>query len=188
MRAEVIGGGAPARVVDDEPDVERLGLGCALPRLAEEPGLLVGRQRLGFADVDLRRPQPQHGRDDGVEDVGRRARSAGARRARVARRARPPRRAAAARRRSCPPSAERSSETSTPTSRTVIDHDLPIAGRLERRREMGHEMRLPDRHEHVAGPDVELIQADSGRREQLERVERWRAGRRPSAPRHARSP
>ena len=72
MRAEVIRVGAPAAMVDDQPDVERLGLGGPLPRLAEQPGLLVGRERRRFADVHVRRSKPQDGRDNRVEHVVRR--------------------------------------------------------------------------------------------------------------------
>ena len=56
-------------MVDDEPNVGDRGLDRALPRVAEEPRLIVGRQRLGFADVNLRRPEPQRGVDDRLEHV-----------------------------------------------------------------------------------------------------------------------
>ena len=69
VRAEVIRGGAAARMVDDEADVDAARVRRALPRVAEQPRLLVGRQRLRFADVNLRRAEPQRRLDDGVEDV-----------------------------------------------------------------------------------------------------------------------
>ena len=71
MRAEVIRVGAAAAMVDDEPDVERLGLVGPLPGLAEQPGLFVGRERRRFADVHVRRSKAQDGRDDRVEHVVR---------------------------------------------------------------------------------------------------------------------
>src|SRR5262249_57444625 len=51
MRAEKIALRAAAAVVHHEPDMERLGLHRALPRLAELTGLLVSRERHGLADV-----------------------------------------------------------------------------------------------------------------------------------------
>ena len=72
VRAEMIGVGPSAAVMDDEPDVERFGLRGLLPGLAEQPRLFVGRERGRLADVHVRRSQPQDRRDDGVEDVVRR--------------------------------------------------------------------------------------------------------------------
>ena len=69
MRAEVVDVGAAAVVVDDEANVQAFRLFGALPGFAEQVGLLVGRQRHRFSDVNLRRLQPQNGRDGGIEDV-----------------------------------------------------------------------------------------------------------------------
>src|ERR1017187_2013805 len=71
MRADVIRIVAPAVVMDDETNLERLGLVRALPRLAEETGLVVGRETARFADVDFRGTQMQRRRDDGVKDIVR---------------------------------------------------------------------------------------------------------------------
>ena len=57
MRAEVVGVGAAAAVIDDEPDVERFGLVGALPGVAEQARLILGRQRRRLADVHVRRAQ-----------------------------------------------------------------------------------------------------------------------------------
>ena len=59
MRAEVIGVGAAAAVVDDEPDVERFGLVGALPGVAQQARLIVGRERRRLADVDVGRAQAE---------------------------------------------------------------------------------------------------------------------------------
>jgi hypothetical protein len=45
MGADVIRVGAPAVMMDDETDFEILGLVDALPRITEQPGLIVGRER-----------------------------------------------------------------------------------------------------------------------------------------------
>ena len=52
--AELIGGDAAARMVDDQPQIAGLGPVGAFPRVAEPPRLVVGRQRFRFADVNLR--------------------------------------------------------------------------------------------------------------------------------------
>ena len=64
MGAEVIGVGAPAAVMDDEPDVERLGLVGPFPRFAQQARLVGGRQRRRFADVDVGRAQPDDRADN----------------------------------------------------------------------------------------------------------------------------
>ena len=69
MRAQVVGVGAAAAVIDDQPHVERLGLVGALPGVAEQAGLILGGQRRRLADVDVRRAQADHAADDGVDDV-----------------------------------------------------------------------------------------------------------------------
>ena len=69
MGAEVVGIRAPARVVDDEPNVERLGPMHALPCLPEQTRLVGGCQRLRLADVNFRRPQPGDGGRQRVEHV-----------------------------------------------------------------------------------------------------------------------
>ena len=102
MRAEVIGVGPAAAVMDDEPDVERVRLVGALPRLAEQARLVVGRQRRRLADVDVGRAQPQDRGDDGVEDVAGRHDEQAHRTTDAARPAPRPRRAAAARPASAP--------------------------------------------------------------------------------------
>ena len=48
------------------------GLVGAFPRLAEQPRLVVGRQRRRLADVDVGRAQAKDRADDGVDDVARR--------------------------------------------------------------------------------------------------------------------
>ena len=72
MRAQVIGVGATAVVIDDEPDVEAFGLHGLFPRFANQPGLVGRRQRRRFADEDVRRLEPDRGGDDRVEHVVRR--------------------------------------------------------------------------------------------------------------------
>ncbi len=72
VSAEMIGVGAAAAVMDDEPDVERFGLGGPLPRVAEQPRLFVRRKRGRLADVHVGRSEAQDRRDDGLEDIVRR--------------------------------------------------------------------------------------------------------------------
>ena len=69
VRAELIGGGRAARMVNDEPNAERLGTRRALPRLAKQPRLFLCGQRLRFADVNLRGLEPQRGLGHRLGDV-----------------------------------------------------------------------------------------------------------------------
>ena len=70
VRAELIRGDAAARMMDDEAQIAGgFGFDGALPRLAEQPRLIVGRQGLRFADVNLRRVEPQRGLDHRIEHV-----------------------------------------------------------------------------------------------------------------------
>ena len=56
-------------MIDDEANVERFGLVGALPGLAEQAGLIRGRERGRFAHVDVRRAQTDDRADDRVDDV-----------------------------------------------------------------------------------------------------------------------
>ena len=71
VRTDVIRRGAAAVVVDDQAHLQVFGLLEALPRLAEEASLIVGRQARGLADVDLRRAEADDRGGDGIEDVVR---------------------------------------------------------------------------------------------------------------------
>ena len=72
MRAEKVALGAAAAVMNDEPDVEGSGLLGAFPGIAEQSGLICGRERRRLADVDVGRAKAKNRGDDGVNDVARR--------------------------------------------------------------------------------------------------------------------
>ena len=72
VRADLVRVRAPAAMVHFEADVKAFGLLGALPREAQQARLLIRRQRLGLADVDLGGFDPQDGRDNRVEDIARR--------------------------------------------------------------------------------------------------------------------
>ena len=55
--------------MDDQADVDAGGLARAPAGLAQQPRLVFGRERFGFADVNLRRFQSQGGFDHRIEDV-----------------------------------------------------------------------------------------------------------------------
>ena len=169
MGAEMIGVGASAAVVDDEPNVERLGLGGFLPGVAEQPRLLVGRERGRFADVHIRRSQAQDRRDDGIEDIvrghdeeahraivplgqGRDLRehtSLGRRRGRVAE------------------AVGADVDAEQPDGH---DHDISIARCLERGGNMRERMRIADGHQHIARANVHLVERGLAGRQDIERV------------------
>ena len=119
MRAEVIGGRAAARMMDDQADVDGRRLARALPGFAEQPRLVVGRQRFGFADVNLGRLEAQGGLDDRVEDVDARHDHQPDRAPFAFRRGDHGRQQGRSSSVACG-SCDGSSGTSTPTSRTVI--------------------------------------------------------------------
>ena len=62
MRAEMVRVGAPAGVMDDEPDFKRSAR-RGLPRLAEEARLFAGRQSGRFADEHFRGAEAHDGRN-----------------------------------------------------------------------------------------------------------------------------
>ena len=70
VRAEVVGVGAAAAVMDDEPDVQRLRFRDAFPGLAEQPRLVGRRERRRFADVDRGRAQADDRRRQAVGHGG----------------------------------------------------------------------------------------------------------------------
>ena len=132
MGAEVIRIGAAAAVIDDEPNVERLGLVGALPGLAQQTRLVLGRERGRLADVHVGRAKTDDGADDRVDDVvggddEEAHRTADALGERDDVREQPP---LVRRRRAL---AGRLLATSTSSSLAVIDHDVAIPGASEAR-------------------------------------------------------
>ena len=174
MRAQVIRGGAAARMMHDEADVEVGRVRRAFPRVAEQPRLIVGRQRFRFADVNLRRSEPQRGFDDRVEDVDARAQSAAAPAGPPARPARPPPRAAGARRRSCAAAADGSSGDVDADQPDGHGDDVAVAGGAQRGGQVRQRAGLPHRHEHVARPRLDVREILVAGRQQLKLVERAR--------------
>ena len=174
MRAEVIGIGAAAAVIDDEPDVEGFGLVGALPGLAEQARLIGGRQRRRFADVHVGRAEANDRADDGVDDVAGRARSAGAPAGRRARRARRHPRAAAARTASASRCAAASSLTSTSSSRAVMTTTSRSPGVCSAADHVRERVRIANRHQHVARTRLDLIERQLGGEQQVEARSRRR--------------
>ena len=175
VRAELIRGHAAARMVDDEPQIALLRLRGALPRLAEQPRLIVGRQGLRFADVNLRRVEPQRGLDHRVEHVHARDNQ------------QPDRAAFALGQRD-----DGRQQRALVIGRARIDgriighvhadhadghrDNVAIAAGAKRRQEVRHRMRLAHGHQEVPGPRVHLPQIDILRRQQLELVQRGARG------------
>ena len=168
--AEVIRVGAAAVVIDDETDGERLGFLRRLPRLTHQPRLIGGRQRGGFADVDLRRLQPNHGRHD-----------------RFRRRRATARSSAAPVFPTCSASAttlvnKRRSDGVGAVARGAVfvgihaddahrhDHDIAIAGGFEGDGDVRQRVGIANRDQDVARPGIDLPSHQGARRQQLERV------------------
>ena len=178
VRSEVKRGRRAARMVDDQPDVCGGGLRGALPGFAEQARLFSGRQRLGFADVNLRRGQPHGCLNHRVEDVDARHdhQSHGA--AFTLGRGDHRRQEAAL-----------IFGGARPDGRVVrhVDADepdghrdnVPIAGGTKGRDEVRHHVRLAHGHEEVARPRVDLLQVHVIRREELEFVQTGRRRGRP---------
>ena len=169
VRAEMIGVGPSAAVMDDEPDVERFGLGGLLPGVAEQSRLFVRRERGRLADVHVGRAQAQNRRDDGVEDVVRRD-DEQAHRAIV-----PLGEGRDLREHS--PLGRRGSRVAEAVGADVDaeqpyrhDDDIAIARRLERGGDMSERMRIANGHEHVARTNVHLVERELGRRQDIECV------------------
>ena len=198
VRAQVIRGGGAAGVIDDQADVDAGRLARALPGVAEQPRLVVGRERFRFADVNLRRLQPQRGFDHRVEDVhaGHDHQPDGAPFALCRRhdgREQPPLLVGRAR-----------------ILRGIVGdvhadhpdrhrHDVAIACGAQRADEMREHVRPAHRHEEIPRPHLRVAQIHIVGRQQLEFVERAagapavrrpiasRRRARPSAPRPGRS-
>ncbi len=171
VRAQVIRGGGAARVIDDEADVDAGRLARALPGVAQQPRLVVGRERFRFADVNLRRLQAQRGFDHRVEDVhaGHDHQPHGAP---FALRGRDHGRQQA------PLLVGRARILRGIVGNVHADephghrHDVAIARRAQRADEVREHVRAADRHEEISGPHLHLPQIDIVGRQQLEFVER----------------
>ena len=157
VRAEVIGFGTPAPVVDDQANVEGLGLVRALPCFPEKPRLIGGGQGDRFADVDVGRAQADDGANDRIEDVpggndqeAHRAANSLGEGHDVGEQ----------------PALVRGRRVVTGFVRSHVhvdetcghDNDVSVAGRVERRDDVRQGVRVPDRHQHVAGACVDLIE------------------------------
>ena len=181
MRAQMIGIGASAAVIDHEPNVERLGLVRALPRFAQQARLIVGRQRRRFADVHVGGAQPQDGGDDRVDDVVRRHDEQAHRTAvPLGERDDLGQQPALVRRR-------RALAATSPHGRRHVeqphghDDDVAIAGALKRRHHVSQRMRIANGHQHVAGARLDLVERELGGGQQIE----GRRARRPTSRRDA---
>jgi hypothetical protein len=69
MGAKVIRIGMSAPVIDDESNIEGFGLVRSLPRLSQQTGLSLGRERRRFAHVHVGRAKTNNGANDRVDDV-----------------------------------------------------------------------------------------------------------------------
>ena len=170
VRAQVIRGRAAARMMDDQPDVDARRLRGALPGVAEQPRLVVGRQRFRFADVNLRRLEAQRRFDHRVEDVD-------------ARHDHQPDGAPFSfgggdhRRQQLPLLVGRARIACGIVGHVHADephrhrHDVAIAGGAQRADEVREHVRLADRHKEIPRPRIHLPQIHIVGRQQLEFVE-----------------
>ena len=169
MRAEMIRVGTAAAVMDDEPDVERLGGRGLLPGVAEEARLFVRRERRRLADVHVRRSQAENRGDDGAEDVLRgddeqshRAILPFGQRRDLGQHA--------------PLGGCRGGVAQAVGTGIHAEHpdrhhdDVSIARRLQRRRDVGERMRVADEDQHVAWTSVHLVERKLGGRQDVEDV------------------
>ena len=163
--------------MDDQADVDGGRLARALPGFAEQPRLVVSRQRFRFADVNLGRLEAQGGLDDRVEDVHAGHDHQPHARALRVRRPRSPPKAGAALRRSRAGPASGSSGHIHPDEPDRHRDDVAIARVAKRAYEVREHVRPADRHEEIARPHLHLPQIHDVGRQQLEVVERRRAGR-----------
>ena len=169
MGAEVIRVGASAPVIDDESNVKGFGLVGSLPRLAQQAGLILGRERRRFAHVHVGRAKTNDGADDRVDDVAggddeqaHRTTDALGEGDNV---------------REQPPLVRRGRALASRLLADVDveqprghDHDVSIARRLKRRDHVSERMRIADRHQHVSRTSLDLVERELRGEQQVERV------------------